>query len=337
MTLVISPDLPVCTIDEQSVKLSGTFDFVVSLQELRRSGHRFVRKKIYVTCRPETQSNRSMDPLVVQIHLNLFLSNEMHPFVEVCLEPRASIENKIPVAIQVQTPMPHTFSLKAPTPKIGGKDSLYTLQPGDRIEIFTPGPSIAIKCRISEKPVAGSALDWLDEGWIDLPLDSNFRLQEPILCLFPFSNEDSVAQVGYGARGSEFYIADGIESLFELGTVDNNKKKRSSSSHKAPQSQTEDPLQRTFFVTVRHYGVDHTGDTLFEQADEDDMNDSSSNLRSQTRKRTSVSRPFSAFSSARRRQRISLLPAGDVPIRLLQLTMEQDSGWKKSMVSSGKD
>jgi hypothetical protein len=335
VTFTISPDLPEIATEYKSTKLSGTFEFLVRLQDLKKSRNGFVIRKVDVMCRADPQVGRSVDPLVVQVQLKMILGDELHPQVEVCLEPRAIVENKIPVGIQIRTPMPHTFCSSAQASVIKEKDSFYVLRPGDRIEVFTPGPSIAVTLRISEKPVAGSSLDWLDEGWIDLPLVSQFRLLEPISCLFPFSNDDSVAQVGYGARGNEFYIAEGFESLIELGAIE-NEAKGSISPSKTPETQrstNEAFPQRTFFVTVRYYGVDHTGDILFEQTTNGDLSSSFSDIRGGGRRKASGSRPFSAFASARHRRRISLLPAGDVPIRLLQLTMEQDVGWRRSMVS----
>jgi hypothetical protein len=46
-----------------------------------------------------------------------------------------------------------------------------------------------------------------------------------------------------------------------------------------------------------------------------------------------IPRPFSAFASKRHRRRITLLPSGNVPLRILQMTMDGDAGFKTSMVS----
>jgi hypothetical protein len=101
----------------------------------------------------------------------------------------------------------------------------------------------------------------------------------------------------------------------------------------------ESPL-RTFFITVCYYGVDHTGNILFEQAttaDSSQRRASAANVAGGASRRSSMQlgvRPFGAFASPRHHRRITLLPSGNTPLRVLQLTMDGDAGVKKSMVSN---
>jgi hypothetical protein len=151
-----------------------------------------------------------------------------------------------------------------------------------------------------------------------------FRLPEPIKCLLPFVSGTPDPSTRTRARGSELFIAEGFESLAELAVTEDGKPKGKprSSAVETLASPTMGNSLRTFFVTVCYYGVDHTGDILFEQA----------GTPTDTLGR-GPSRPFSAFASTRHRRRISLLPSGKAPLRILQLTMDGDAGFKKSLVS----
>jgi hypothetical protein len=340
VSLAISPCLSGHPSEANYPKLSGTIDVTPSLRYLKKSDNGHLISKFDVTCRPEEEAGQIVSPLVVQVLLKMSLIHQNHVYIDVCLEPRAIIENKIPVSVKIRTPMPHTFS-SSPGERILGNVVAYDLEPGSRVEVFTPGPSIAVTFKTSDKPCAGPSLDWLDGGWIDLPLVSEFRLPEPIMCHLPFVNENPDQLARSGATGSEFFIAEGFESLAELAMTEDGKPKSisSASAVETLSSRAVDGPLRTFFVTVCFYGIDHTGDILFEQARNKDRygRSSTADAIASHVKRASIQtmpRPFSAFASKRHRRRITLLPSGKVPLRILQMTMEGDVGFKTSMVSS---
>jgi hypothetical protein len=76
---------------------------------------------------------------------------------------------------------------------------------------------------------------------------------------------------------------------------------------------------------VCNYAVDHTGNLLFEEVP--DVTEPTKQRRPSTR----MSPPFSAFSSAKLRRRVSLLPTSSKYIRLVELTMDGEDGMKRSM------
>lgn len=333
VSLTISPSLINQPKTPGNIKLSGVVDVTASLRQLKRSGDGCFISKSDVTCRPGG-ADRTIYPLVVQVLLKMILVDDAHVYIDVCLEPLAIIENKVPVEMKIRTPMPHTFS-SSPKDDVLGEDVIYLLSPGDRIEVFTPGPSIALSMKTSDNPVAGNRLDWLDGGWVNLPLDTAFSLPEPISCFMPFISSSGDLQRNRISRGSEFFIAEGFESLAELAA--NNDGKSSVKSPSSPAEASVSPSStrplRTFYVTVCYYGVDHTGDILFEQAGTTNDNLGSSRNFGSSSFRQKPLNPFSAFASKRHHRRISLLPSGKVPLRIMQLTMDGVEGVTRSMVS----
>jgi len=98
------------------------------------------------------------DYICIQISIKVTLVSQAHPFVEVFIQPRTIIENKLPVSILVRTPMPFTFSppdekgLCTHSPFDLHDHVNHRLEPQQAIEIFSPGSSIAIRsmCAVSE-------------------------------------------------------------------------------------------------------------------------------------------------------------------------------------------
>lgn len=336
--LCLSPRLPYGQPDQDLV---GGLDIVPSLRELSKSQNKCHLSRFDVTCRVDSAASDHMDPLVVQVLLRSTLIDHKAVYIEVFLQPRAVIENLFPIAVKVRTPMPHIFSSVAKE-ILSGNDAIYDLQPGSYIEVFTPGPSIAVTLKPSDNPVAGSSLDWMDGGWIDLPLVAEFKLPEPLTCYFPFGGISNEMKLILGASMSEFFIAEGFDCLAQLSDTSSEEKKKSAASppqetlSKAPSSSNS---LRKFFVTVCYYGVDHTGDILFEEVvRKQEVID-----RGQGRRRKSKAthrqgqgdhHPFGAFPSNGGWRRLTLLPRSNVPLRLLQMTMEGDAGFRKTMVGS---
>jgi hypothetical protein len=337
LNLSIYPLLP----GADSPKMHGIIAIAASLDDLRKSGDGRVISKFDVVCSPRGRDQGRFSTLVVQVVLKATLTHENEAQIEVCLEPRALIENKFPVRVNLRTPMPHTFS-SSPHEEILGQDVVYTLDTGHRVEVFTPGPSIAITLKTADSPIAGCDLSWLDGGWIDLPLVPEFSLLEPVRCLLPFHNHTPETLSMAAAVGNEFFVTEGAQSLADLAAPEGGKSSKTEQKIKATIPVPEAPL-RTFFVTVCYYGVDHTGDVLFAQVLRSDplmkmvMNDSTSGSRraswKDSRRHPTPAQltPFGAFGSANHQRRITLLPSGNVPLQILQLTMEGDAGFRRSL------
>lgn len=307
-------------------------------------------KSFELTCRPtfdgsgDSSPETHLHPLVIQVVVVVELAAEYFPVVNIMIHPRAIIENKLPVPVSIRTPMPNALSKYQPQVDTG-KESLHTLDTNESMEIFTPGPSIAITAKCADKAVAGASSDWMS-GWVDLPLVPQFRLPEPLKCEFPFVRRTDDPLSLSGARGSEFFIVEGsteqTESSLESSTLAQSPTHNRASEGggievAAPSSATgADEEWRRFVVTVCNYAVDHTGDILFEQVESStrgsyrrSMTDTESGRRS-TVSSNQVSVPFGAYGSSRYRGRVTLLPASNVMIRLLHLTMEGEEGMRKS-------
>lgn len=92
---------------------------------------------------------------------------------------------------------------------------LAEIKPLGSVEIFTPGPSIAISMSCADLPIAGTATDWMDGGWLDVPLGLRKKLPEPVKLTFPFkaeslikygSSRQSPGQMECFGEGSEFFV-----------------------------------------------------------------------------------------------------------------------------------
>jgi hypothetical protein len=67
----------------------------------------------------------------------------------------------------------------------------------------------------ADLPIAGGATDWMDGGWLDIPLGSSKKLPEPVKLTFPFKKESLVKysssrqlsgqMEGFG-KGSDFFV-----------------------------------------------------------------------------------------------------------------------------------
>ena len=244
--------------------------------------------------------------------------------------------NKLPVGILLRTPMPHTF--RSRNSSATGEDdgqitdprySSHMLKPLGSIEVFTSGPSIAISMTCADLPMGGTSTGWIDGGWLDIPLGKNKRLVEPMKCVFPFQTKSvelygSSRKVMSHSEGSEFFVMEADDITPDL--------KGASEEHNQTRTAAQTESVRSVVFVVCNYAVDHTGNVLFEEVPprEDAGNSRSSRLLVNPAPLTS-SPPFSTFSSAHHRRRVSLLPRSSSLIRLIQLTMDGDEGMKRSV------
>ena len=328
-----------------------------------------------VTCTPKNKDReqQQQDAVTLQICCRVTLVGSYHPFVELFFQPRALLQNNLPVSVMIRTPMPHTFSTRAKGVPVAGErrsedeayfqdigldvsamagQTIHTLQPFESLKVLTPGPSIALAALCADQPSGGRRTGWMDGGWVDVPLGRNVQLPEPYLCLFPFIKRGG--EPAAVARGSEFLILEGTDAWpqrdeeIQVGGGREGSPKKSSSSRERRNTSltpatnlTDSTLHlRILSIGVQNYAVDHTGDILFEQVAKASATSparaSSIHTGAAPHRRSFhpphlETIPFSAFSSPYHQKRITLLPASDVPIRILKLTMEGDVGTKRSM------
>jgi len=300
--------------------------------------------RLDVTCKSlrdysgKEEGTRLPDPFSLQVRLNANFVDRNYPFIEIFLEPRLVLVNSMPIRVTLRTPMPHTFKGKEKPAIIaeGGTkeyETYHELAQSEFVEVFTPGPSIAICAKCTDPPVGGTATDWMEGGWVDVPLVREFELSEPIQCVFPFvQRSNSNLSLPGGIGGSEFIIAESGDNLRKEETVAN--------AQTAAYEEDDSPVEliepkaptRKVLITVCNYAVDHTGDVLFEMVSihNRDRRSSSASVQASFRRSsaTAASCPFSAFATLSRR--VTLLPHQKVPLRLLHLTMEGDEGVRRS-------
>ena len=319
-----------------------------------------------VTCTSTCSSGKegkNQDAMVLQVCCRVTLVQSYHPFVELFFQPRALLKNNLPVRIVIRTPMPHTFSSCSKLLTINadgreedrGRQTHHFLDPFESMKILAPGSSVAVAVLCADQPTGGRRTGWMQGSLVDLPLDRNVPQSEPHLCLFPFvKRQGEPAAI---ARGSEFLILEGLHGLLRDDTTSEASLHGSDESRRSIDRninvealRADDPSThvKNFSIVVQNYAVDHTGDILFEQVAKSSP---TSPTRASSVTGTSVSPqqrrsfhpthlaaiPFSAFSSSYHRKRITLLPASNIPIRILKLTMEGDEGTKRSAAFAVED
>ena len=302
-------------------------------------------KRFDISCRnPENdqkgESVRAGDPFVLQACLKVSLVDKKCPLIEIFLEPRIAIENKMPIGLTVRTPMPHTFLGKAhvETREAVGDDNAskeveHELAPGEFVEVFTPGPSIAFSVRCSDPPVGGRTTDWMEGGWTSIPLPVGSSLPEPLKCVFPFAPRSILDQPdSVEDGGSEFFILESGDDLAKLSQAAED-----APADGAPVGEessgippaTQNTATRKVLLMVCNYAVDHTGDVVFEMVDDKGSRRRKSSTASSSGDGTAPW-PFSAFSWGTRR--ITLLPHGTAHLRMLCQTGEGDEEPRRSRV-----
>jgi vacuolar protein sorting-associated protein 13A/C len=282
------------------------------------------RRIIEVTCTPASRGSHASS-LTAHISFNVSLIDGNHAFIELLITPRAVLKNKLPVAVLVRTPMPHTFSPRGNHEQ--GEDpyySTYKLNPLETLEVFTPGPSIAVSMKCADLPIGGTLTGWIDGEWLDIPLGKDRVLTEPVKCTFPYQSKSldryrSSRQLAVRGGGSDFYVLEAEDVTPDL----------KDSLHKQHTMASGDV--RTVVFVVCAYVVDHTGNLLFEEVllgGDQNMQRSSRSINSSS---LIGSPPFSAYSSAKHRRRVSLLPGSSNLIRLASFTIDGDEGMQRSV------
>lgn len=288
------------------------------------------------------------DPFVVLVRTRIHIVEDEHPFVDIALEPRATLRNSMPVRLLIKSPMPHTFvstSFGELCERIG-YETVHTLAPMDFVEVFTPGPSLAVSVKCADLPISGGASGWMKGAWVDLPMVREFQLPEPIRCEFPFLHIHDTYDTATNNTGMPFFIVENREDLTEAtfeqfenqGSPVEREHSSLSRAHSLEVSSSTLPhtseAMRSYLLTVCNYGVDHTGSILFEQvlwSDTGAFNPRRSSARqSFSSSKMTISSPLSAFASTKGNFRISLLPSSRALLRLLCMTMEGEKGIERS-------
>mmetsp|Transcript_2476 Transcript_2476/g.5220 ORF Transcript_2476/g.5220 Transcript_2476/m.5220 type:complete len:2925 (-) Transcript_2476:1534-10308(-) len=325
LCLQISPVLE----NSDNVGLAGMFNLppLESLVEIATSDES--RRIIEVACSPISRGN-PCSSLAANICCKVSLVDGSHPFIELFIEPRAILKNKLPVSILLRTPMPHTFiSSDMSQPEHSYHDvqdpnyTAHRLRALESVEVFTPGPSIAISMRCADLPIGGTSTGWVDGNFLDIPLKG--KILEPMNCTFPFQTKsldryESLRQVAGRCSGNDFYVLDSEDVTPDLKEA--GKRSRNSAAPRGI---------RTVVFIVCNYAVDHTGNLLFEKVLWKGDNVNQQSMKSINSATLRGSPPYSAFSSTHHRRRVSLLPDSSTYIRLVKLTMDGDEGMKRSV------
>ena len=280
-----------------------------------------------VSCRPPSEESGTIDTFVIQVKVVASLVGGW-PHIEIDIAPRALIQNSVPLSMSVRTPMPHTFSEHSS--RYGESYDIHHLAQDDVVEVFTPGPSIAVSLRCTDNPVAGNPTDWMEGGWVDLPLQQEFRLPEPFFVYLPFPTISNERLSRRG--GTEVVIADKLSPHWDQSALENEGKSEGMEVSTVPEKED----WRKYIIGVSQYAVDHTGEVLFEDGSSEGHSQSTrSSVRrshlspSHSLENNSMLTPLGAYRSERHHGRITLLPA-KMKIRLVHLTMEGEAGYVKS-------
>ena len=252
------------------------------------------------------------------------------PFVEITLNPRAVIRNRIPLSISVRTPMPHTHSDNM---HVQDNYTFHHLSQGQYLEVYTSGASLAVSLRCTDNPVAGNPTDWMEDGWVDLPLSPGPLIDKPVTVYLPFPSGDLFNSAPQ-RRGTEVVIADKLSPHWE--TFSDESKGIEQGIEVSSAMELGDAKE--YLIGLRYYAVDHTGEVLFEEVPS--YSQASARLSSSAPFRSSRGQSLAllgAYRSESHRGRVTLLPPPERQIRLLHLTMEGESGYTKSAPFIPKD
>lgn len=325
LTFVASPLLER---HESGESLSGDFTVVANSDNM---GKKPTTISYDVTCRSSTGcTGRSpeLDPFVFRVSISVSLVDGRFPQMSVALEPRAKIENLLPIRLDLRSPMPYLFGRKHML-----ESDMFTVEANSSLEIFTPGPSIAINLKCSDNPVGGCATTWMKGGWIDLPLVPELRLLKPQRCTFPFSTSGTREQ-----KGTQFFVTQGKEDMLNntLEEATDAGRGDSAADNVEVALDTCEAALCDFHVTQCFFAVDHTGEVLFQEAEASSIRTSqvAASLRASQGSRAFDQEeqlpPLGAYRVPGRPGRVSLLPPGNQMIQLLHLSMEGHDGLRRS-------
>ena len=270
---------------------------------------------------------------VLQVDMKVTVIKERFPFIEIILKPRATLMNITPVALSIRTRNPHTYMLSDTSIVMYqdgcANESIYKVAPNEGIEFFSSGASVAISVKCHDRPVGGGNTGWMNGDLVDLPLAPELRFRQALKCIFPFEACQDV-----DVKGSEFYILEATEGLSD-SELEDCAKVFGGEVCSVETIQPQTLATRSYCVTVCNYGVDHTGDILFEKLlPSERQRRCSQSIETNSFRRSitlSTPTPFSAYASKDSNTNISLLPGSAVPIRILQYLGNAQGGLRQSI------
>jgi len=250
-------------------------------------------------------------PFVAQAIVEVKLI-DFQPFIEIYLQPRLVLENRLPVSIFVRTPMPYTYDSFGNSGDEGGNfedQSIHCLSTLDTLNIFTPGPAIAVSIKFSDVPVAGGLTNWLQGEWIEIPLSRasgnagrKSIKENAVSCFLPFIDGQGGNEIFLCEEGHP-YCSDASTALIGIPI----------SSRVAA---------RKLCFAAPNTAIDHTGDILLEAYGVEENNiDTSSDQKKSMRLSKQIVRvkcsPWSSFGAPHQRRRLTLLPISSTYIRMV--------------------
>ena len=246
-----------------------------------------------------------------------------HPCLSIFLQPRAALQNKSPVKLQLRAPPKFIFSSSNNSSLRDTKteDGDHTLEPFEEAEIFTSSESLSISFKIAKQPIEGSQSGWSESGSISLPL--NQKIATPFKATLPFISRHQPAENLSG--GEELFLLEASDLAAFAAIDEDNKHSHKEGGGRIFNSNTETPdsnytHDRTICVVAMNFAIDHTGEILLAETVENSSTRRSSigpyqkNIR-QPLEATSV--PFGAFSLPNRKARLILIPSPDTPMKLI--------------------
>jgi len=136
--------------------------------------------------------NACSDKSFISSHavMKVILVND-YPLIEIYIQPRAVIQNNLPLTIIIETPSSNAFSEKNYFGKKEVKSWMHRLEPLQELDVLSYGPSISFSIRFEEDPVVGNKLLWNDDENVEIPLALGEFLKEPALFTYTSKNEPS--------------------------------------------------------------------------------------------------------------------------------------------------
>ena len=274
-----------------------------------------------VVCRPVDDSKS--DYFILQVTLDMSCVDDNFQMIHLLLEPRAVVENRLPVDANLEISRPYVFnssSTREPS-------RAHTLPQSGRIEIFSDGPTAPILAKLSDSSLAsGAELGWIDK--IDLPIKPGSCLEKPFDCRF--SADSSLSLL----LGQDF-TNHSMPEVPEEGVESDD---RYFGFNRSCLTEGEF-LPRKFYFSVNAYAVHHVPGLHFElaeprrEAGRKSFNDvpliGGTGLLS-----TIKSTAYATFRSSKSENEITLLPNGRAHIRL-KLSSDNSKVPRMSMVRAG--
>ena len=283
-----------------ATELVGTFGLPspVALIEMGEG----VSKVMEIICHTSsTEEVAGNDAFAVRIVYTVTLVSG-HPLLNICLHPRAIIENRVPLQILVKTPQSFTFTPGSRSAE-EVDETCHSIKPFGEAEIYSADAFLSTSIKIQERPVAGNETGW-SRGQLDLPLDS--RIQTPVQAVLPFLSRDdsSSPTVSHSTGGDHLFVLEQYQ-LAEFTAVEDE----NSAAIAVTKSQATSTIVRTMVIVAMNFVIDHTGDILLE--------DVTSAVGPPNSIQGSFVATRGAYALPGRKARLVLLPSPDTPFKLV--------------------